>query len=76
MKIIFKANGAIIDFLGLDDREKLKSIEGITSIWIEEATELTKEDFLQVDLRLRGRTKSYKQIMLSFNPISSLHWIK
>jgi phage terminase large subunit len=69
-------NGNEVIFLGLDDTEKLKSIHGITSIWIEEATELTEEDFMQVDLRLRGKTQHYKQIILTFNPISALHWIK
>jgi phage terminase large subunit len=60
---------------GLDDSEKLKSIEGITSVWIEEPTELNVNDFLQVDLRLRGNTPSYKQIILSFNPISRTSWL-
>jgi phage terminase large subunit len=60
---------------GMDDREKLKSIFGITSIWIEEATELDYADFNQLDLRLRGRTKNYKQIILTYNPINSYHWL-
>ncbi len=61
---------------GLDDVERLKSIAGITSIWIEEATELTEADFDQIDLRLRGETINYKQIILSFNPIDESHWLK
>ena len=69
-------NGSEIITSGLDDPEKLKSIYGITGIWIEEATDLEKSDFDQLDLRLRGETKYYKQIMLSFNPISETHWIK
>jgi len=64
------------NFYGLDNSEKLKSIKGITGIWIEEASELTREDFLQVDLRLRGETKNYKQIVLTFNPVASAFWIK
>jgi phage terminase large subunit len=60
---------------GMDDREKLKSIFGITSIWIEEATELEYADFNQLDLRLRGRSKNYKQIILTYNPINSYHWL-
>ena len=55
-------------FDGLDDPEKIKSIKGITGIWIEEATEFTKNDFLQVDLRLREPGPDYHQIILSFNP--------
>ncbi len=68
--------GNTLLFVGLDDVEKLKSIEGITSIWIEEASELTELDFDQLDLRLRGVTVHYKQIILSFNPIHIEHWIK
>jgi len=69
-------NGNKIVFFGLDDPEKIKSIAGITGIWIEEATELTQEDFDQLDLRLRGETRHYKQIVVTFNPVSSTHWIK
>lgn len=61
---------------GLDDVEKLKSIEKITSIWVEEATEIKEGDFDQLDLRLRGETSSYKQIILTFNPVSETNWIK
>ena len=63
-------------FTGMDDVEKLKSIEGVTSIWCEEATELTQEDFEQLDLRLRGEHGVTLQITLTLNPISDQHWIK
>jgi phage terminase large subunit len=76
MRIESKLLNSTILFLGLDDVEKLKSITDITSIWLEEATEITEDDFKQVNLRMRGETKYYKQIILSFNPISHLHWIK
>lgn len=71
-----KENGNEIIMAGLDDVEKLKSIETITGLWIEEATELSEADFDQLDLRLRGITKQYKQIILSFNPIDESHWLK
>lgn len=74
--IIYKANKSQIMFSGLDDVEKLKSIEGVTSIWCEEATELNQEDFEQLDLRLRGDFGCLKQITLTLNPISEQHWIK
>lgn len=69
-------NGNTILFVGVDNTEKLKSIEKISAIWIEEASELTLDDFTQLDLRLRGKLKNYKQIILSFNPINSKHWLK
>jgi phage terminase large subunit len=74
--MIWKENGAQFMFSGLDDVEKLKSIEGVTSIWVEEATELNQEDFEQLDLRLRGNHGCLKQIIMTFNPISDQHWIK
>jgi phage terminase large subunit len=69
-------NGSEILFAGLDDVEKLKSIHDITGIWIEEASEVAEGDFDQLDIRLRGATKYYKQIIISFNPISINHWLK
>lgn len=69
-------NGNKIIFMGIDDPEKLKSISGITGIFIEEASELDEKDFKQLNTRLRGKTDSYKQIMLSFNPIDESHWLK
>jgi len=58
-------------FKGLDDPEKIKSFEA-NLIWVEEATEVTKEDFLQLDLRTR-RVGS-NQIILTFNPVDAHHW--
>lgn len=76
LTITYRANGSQLMFTGMDDPEKLKSIEGVTGIWMEEATEFTQEDFEQLDLRLRGNTKYPKQIILTLNPISEQHWIK
>lgn len=75
MRITF-ANGSMILFAGLDDVEKLKSIYDITSIWIEEASEVEQTDFQQLDIRLRGRVVEYQQILITFNPISVNHWLK
>ena len=76
MQITCLLNGSTILFKGIDDPEKIKSIDGINGIWIEEASELTSDDFTQLDLRLRGVTSLTKQIILSFNPISAEHWLK
>ena len=75
MRIKF-SNGSEIIFSGLDDVEKLKSIYHITGIWIEEASEIDQQDFQQLDIRLRDESPYYKQIILSFNPISASHWLK
>lgn len=73
---ITSRSGSVLISSGLDDVEKLKSIANITNIWIEEASEITQEDFQQLDLRLRGKSKINKQITLSFNPVSSQSWLK
>jgi len=67
-------NGSIFLFKGLDDPEKIKSIDGITDIVIEEATELTEDDFTQLNLRLRALVDDL-QIYLMFNPISKKNWV-
>ena len=67
-------NGSALLFKGLDDSERIKSIVGITDIWIEEATELIEEDFDQLDLRLRARTSDL-QMFVSFNPISKVNYV-
>lgn len=67
-------NGSIFLFKAIDDGgEKIKSIVDITDIWIEEATELTDDEFTQLDLRLRALAEDL-QIWCSFNPISRLNW--
>lgn len=71
-----RVTGTEFIFYGLDDVERRKSIQGITGIWVEEASEIDFEDFLQLDIRLRGATPHYQQIILTFNPVSATHWLK
>jgi phage terminase large subunit len=73
-------NGKQIIFAGLDDVEKLKSITpqngSITDLWIEEATETSKDSIKQLIKRQRGGdSKTPKRITLSFNPVLQSHWI-
>ncbi len=76
MHIAYIENGNEILAAGLKDSEKIKSITGITGIWIEEASELEKKDFDQLNLRLRGLGENYKQIICTFNPMDENHWLK
>jgi len=68
-------NGNTLMFISLDDPEKIKSIEGITSVWVEEASELNESEFKTIDLILRGQTRYYKQIIITLNPINELLWV-
>lgn len=80
-----RSNHNQIIFRGVNDdkqREKLKSITfkrgKLTDVWIEEATELTQNDFEIIDDRLRGELPQgqFYQIRMTFNPVSAHHWIK
>ncbi|WP_279354958.1 PBSX family phage terminase large subunit [Eubacterium maltosivorans] len=85
LQLICRANGNAIIFRGMNDerqREKLKSItfpQGkLTDVWLEEMTELTKDDVEIIDDRLRGDLPDglFYQIKGTFNPVSKTHWIK
>lgn len=61
---------------GLDDPAKVKSIKGISGMWLEEATEFEENDLDQLDLRIRGEKDNYVQYIITFNPIDENHWLK
>ena len=67
--ILTSPKGSWVQFESLDDVEKLKSIEGVNYIWLEEATEFTYLEFLQLNLRCRASNDLLNQIYLSFNPV-------
>lgn len=53
---------------GLDKSTKVKSVANVDIIWIEEAEELTKEDWTDLSLSIRGtRGDQLKRIIVSFN---------
>jgi phage terminase large subunit len=67
-------NGAVIDFKGLDDNQKIKGISGYKRVILDEISEMEFADFKQIRKRLRGRKG--QQIICMFNPIDEEHWIK
>ena len=67
-------NGSEIIFMGLDEETKLLSLNGIGTIFIEEAYEVPKAIVEQLNLRLRGNIAN-KQMIIAFNPISKNHWL-
>ena len=68
------ANGSEIIFVGLDNEEKLLSLNNIGCIFVEEAFEVPKTIIEQLNLRMRGATPN-QQIIMAFNPISKHHWL-
>jgi phage terminase large subunit len=55
---------------GLDEPEKIKSVQGITGMWLEEVTEFAEEDLDQLQVRVRGEKPNYVQFIYTFNPIN------
>ena len=68
-------NGSEFLCMGIDDFEKVKSIPGITDCLIEEASEITFDDYSQLKMRLRGNGRLRNQVVLMTNPISKANWI-
>lgn len=72
MTFIFP-NGSRIIFKGMDKPRKLKSINGVSIIWIEEASELKYAGYKELVGRLRHPTDSLHMI-LSWNPVDESNW--
>jgi phage terminase large subunit len=82
LKHITFSSGSIIRFKGYDDPEKLKGIDQVNVLWLEEATDFTQDDLEDIQDRLRATPpkdhpwgKELK-IFLSFNPVFKTHWIR
>lgn len=53
---------------GLDKLTKIKSIANVDVVWVEEADELTEQDWITLNFSIRGKIKGRpKQKILSFN---------
>lgn len=72
LKITF-CNGSEFIFRGTDKPEKLKSINGISIVWMEEASEVKYSAFKELVGRLR-MPKVSLHILLSQNPVSKSNW--
>lgn len=66
--------GKRIVFKGCDDADKLKSSFAFKRILVEEADQLTWEDFTQLMMRFRG-IEGIRYTFI-FNPVSEEHWLK
>ncbi|MCQ6275757.1 PBSX family phage terminase large subunit [Bacillus sp. V3B] len=66
-------NGSKIIFKGMDKPQKLKSINNVSIVWIEECSEVKYEGFKELLGRLRHPTLELHMI-LSTNPVSKGNW--
>lgn len=62
-------NGSGFYFFGADDPQKMKSIEGFTDFWLEEANEFDELDLDTLDAGLSAAVIPAPQVWLTFNPI-------
>lgn len=67
------ANGHVVIFRPLDDEGKLRSLN-LTAFWIEEASEVKYEIFVQLQTRLRNKATKHHQGIITSNP--DMGWIK
>lgn len=76
MAITLDGTDRAILFLGLDREDKLKSLEGIEWVWVEEANEkgITWEKVLELKQRMRKQGDKPARLYLSFNPERQTHW--
>lgn len=61
---------------GMDDPEKTKGLDDVTTIWWDEINKGTKEDYLALNELLRSPEAKYLQFAISFNPVSENHWLR
>lgn len=66
-------NGSKVIFKGMDKPAKLKSLNGVSIVWIEECSEVKYTGFKEILGRLR-HPKLSNHIILSTNPVSKGNW--
>lgn len=73
MEIRF-SNGSRIIFKGMDNPEKIKSIHGVSIVWIEECSEIRFDAYTELLGRVREPNKTL-HFILSCNPVGKENWV-
>lgn len=73
MQLLFP-NGSKVIFKGMDKPGKLKSINGVSIVWLEEASEVKYAGYKELKGRLRHPTMSL-HFILSTNPVGIENWV-
>lgn len=68
-------NGSVIVVGGLDKASKVMSTE-YDMVYVQEATELTENDWESLSTRLRNGVMPYQQIIGDCNPDAPTHWLR
>lgn len=69
------ANGSTVVIGGLDKIEKIMSSE-YDLVYVQEATDLTENDWESITTRLRNWQVSFQQLLGDCNPSHPTHWLK
>lgn len=69
------SNGSTITVGGMDKPDKVMSSE-YDIIYVQEATDLTLEDWEKLNSRLRNGRLSFQQLIADCNPQQPTHWLK
>lgn len=67
-------NGSRIIFRGMDKVEKVKSINGVSIVWMEECSELTYKAYSELLGRVREPHKTL-HFFLTTNPVGKENWV-
>lgn len=67
-------NGSRIIFRGMDNTEKIKSIHGVSIVWMEECSELKYEAYKELLGRVRQPNVTL-HFILSCNPVGKENWV-
>lgn len=67
-------NGSTIIFKGMDKPAKIKSINGVSIVWLEECSEIKYEGYKEILGRLRTPGVSI-HFILSCNPVGKENWV-
>lgn len=67
-------NGSSFVFKGMDKPEKIKSINGVSIVWMEECSEIKYEGYKELLGRLRTPDVSM-HFILSCNPVGKENWV-
>lgn len=67
-------NGSKIIFKGLDNAQKVKSIHGVSIVWLEECSEIRFDAYEELLGRVREKNVSL-HFILSCNPVGKENWI-
>lgn len=67
-------NGSRIIFKGMDSTEKVKSLNGVSIVWMEECSEISYSGYLEFLGRIRT-PKSSMHFILTCNPVGRSNWV-